>query len=358
MASAVHVDKTHLANVQVVDQPLVSLEDGQLRLRIESFAVTSNNVTYAVIGDLFKYWNFFPAPEGMGIVPMWGHAVIEESRHPQFEAGERVYGYIPMATHLDVLPGKVDEAGFTDMSAHRQEMNSVYNRYSRIAADPEHDPARENQRMIFGPLFKTGFLIEAMFDNNGWNGAQSLVITSASSKTSLALASVARERSPQIRRVGLTAAVNADFVEATGLFHEVIAYGDISALPLVPSVSVDMAGNAAVRRAVHEVLGDNLKYSCLVGATHVDAREDGRTDPPPGPTPTLFFAPDWISALVKQLGPKGFTEAVAASWHQFLAQTDRIIRVETREGLAAAAEAFGQTLRGETYPAVGIVIRP
>ncbi len=358
MARAIHVDKTDLTKVRIADVPQPPLADQGLRLRIESFAVTSNNVTYAVIGDLFKYWNFFPAPDGMGIVPMWGHAVVEESRHPDFEPGERIYGYIPMATHLDVFPGNVDAAGFTDISVHRQGMNSVYNRYSRIAADPEHDPAREAQRMIFGPLFKTGFLIEAMFDNNGWNGAQSLVVTSASSKTSLALASVARDRSPQIRRIGLTSAVNADFVESTGLFHEIVAYGDLSALPRVPSVSVDMAGNAGVRRAIHEVLGDNLKYSCLVGATHVEAREDGRTDPPPGPTPTLFFAPDWVSAMMRQLGPKGFNDAVAASWHKFLTQTDRTIRVDTREGIEAAATAFAEVREGKAYPAVGIVIRP
>ena len=41
--------------------------------------VTANNVTYAVAGDSFKYWDFFPAPEGFGIVPMWGHARVIEN---------------------------------------------------------------------------------------------------------------------------------------------------------------------------------------------------------------------------------------------------------------------------------------
>ncbi len=38
---------------------------------------------------------------------MWGHAVVEASNHAEFAEGERVYGYLPMGTHLDVLPGKV-----------------------------------------------------------------------------------------------------------------------------------------------------------------------------------------------------------------------------------------------------------
>ena len=39
----------------------------------------------------------------------------------------------------------------------------------------------------------------------------------------------------------------------------------------VPSVFVDIAGNAGVRAAVHAKFADNLTYSCAVGATHWDA---------------------------------------------------------------------------------------
>ena len=42
--------------------------------------------------------------------------------------------------------------------------------------------------MIFGPLFKTGFLIEAFMRRNDWFGANQCVLTSASSKTAMALA--------------------------------------------------------------------------------------------------------------------------------------------------------------------------
>jgi hypothetical protein len=47
-----------------------------------------------------------------------------------------------MAEHLDVLPANVTPGGFTDAAAHRQPMSPIYNQYSRLAADPEHDPAR------------------------------------------------------------------------------------------------------------------------------------------------------------------------------------------------------------------------
>lgn len=237
----VHVAKSDLTAAQIVDTPPGPLADGALRLRVETFAVTANNVTYALFGEQMAYWNFFPAPEGFGIVPMWGHAVVEASNVDGIAAGERVYGYLPMGTHLDVLPGKVSRGGFTDMAPHRQPMSPIYNQYSRLAADPEHAPDKEAERMIFAPLFKTGFLIESFMRREGWFGAQALIMTSASSKTAMGLASVARARSPEIERVGLTSAANANFVADSGMYDRVLAYADIGELPDVPSVSVDFA---------------------------------------------------------------------------------------------------------------------
>jgi Protein of unknown function (DUF2855) len=357
MSQIVHVDKARLSEIAVVDAPETALGAGAARLRIESFAVTANNITYAVIGDLFKYWNFFPAPGAMGIVPMWGHAVVEASNHADVAVGERVYGYLPMGSHLDVLPGKVGAGQFTDMSDHRQPMSPFYNQYSRLSADPEHDPAREDARMLFGPLFKTGFLIETMFNREGWYRASQLIMTSASSKTAMALAYCAKTSSPSIRRVGLTSAGNVSFVERTGLYDQVVAYDDIVTLAQVPSVAVDFAGNAAVGRAVHTHLADTLRYSCSVGITHIGARE-APGEPLPGPQPILFFAPDHATATITELGPRGFGEAVAASWKGFLAATDGFIAVDHRDGLSAAADAFLSTVKGEANPAVGIVVRP
>lgn len=357
MPRTVMVEKAALNNASIGYLPETPLAPGHVRLRVESFSVTANNVTYAVIGDMFGYWNFFPAPDGMGVVPMWGHAVVEQSNHPEIAVGERVYGYLPMASHLDVEVGNVTAGGFVDVAAHRQPMSPIYNQYSRLAADPEHDPAREDARMLFGPLFKTGFLIEAMFRREGWFGAEALVMTSASSKTALSLAHCARENSPAIRRIGLTSVSNLSFVKATGLYDQVIAYDAVSSLPRVASVAVDFAGNTALLRSVHETLGDHLRYSCLVGATHVDGRS-GSGEPMPGPAPTLFFAPDHATATIRELGPKGFGEAVARCWNGFVADTDSYVKIDRRQGLDAAREAFLTTLAGRADPARGIIILP
>jgi hypothetical protein len=359
MAATIWVNRSNLHETSVHEETLPVLGDGEVRLKIDSFSVTANNITYAVIGDMFGYWNFFPAAEGQGVVPMWGHATVEASNHPYIAAGERVYGYLPMGEYLDVLPAKISAGGFTDMAAHRQPMSPIYNQYSRVNSDPEHNPLHENARMIFAPLFKTGFLIEDMFRRENWFGAETLLMTSASSKTSMGLASCAKQSSPQIKRIGLTSTGNVAFVQGTGLYNQVLSYDDVAALAHVPTVSVDFAGNSALLRSIHETLGDNLKYSCLVGATHVESRGlGGGGGEMPGPKPILFFAPDHAMASIKEHGAKGFGEAVAKSWKEFLGTVHGTVIFDERTGIAAAAQAYLATLNGTADPAVGIVIKP
>lgn len=357
MTETVWVNRNDLTDLTIHNETLGPLADGAARLRVESFSVTANNVTYAVAGVSMGYWNFFPADEGYGVVPMWGHAVVEQSNHNELRAGERVYGYLPMGTHLDIMPAKVTEGSFFDAAPHRIPMSPIYNQYSRLSADPEHDAERENHRMIFAPLFKTGFLIEDFMRRNDWFGAQILVMTSASSKTSLGLASCAKNLSPNIKRIGLTSPGNVDFTKATGLYDDILTYDDIASLHALPSVTVDFAGNSNVLRSLHETLSDNLKYSCLVGATHVSQRKGGIKGIA-GPEPILFFAPTHAVAAVKSMGPQAFGDAVAAQWHSFLSAVENNVVFEERKGMVSASEAFIGILKNEVSPSAAIVIHP
>ncbi|WP_379921162.1 DUF2855 family protein [Erythrobacter sp. R86502] len=355
----VHVRKADLTQSVLVEVQVSPLPDDAVRLAVESFSVTANNVTYAVVGDGFKYWDFFPAPEGYGIVPMWGHAQVIESRHAEIAVGERLYGYLPMASHLDVLPGRVTPGGFLDIAAHRQPMSPVYNSYTRLAADPEHDPAREGERMIFAPLFRTGFLIEYFLRGADWFGAEQLIVTSASSKTAMGLASVAKTLSPTIRRIGLTSQQNVAFVESCGLYDDVVTYADLERLPVLRSVSVDFAGNADLLARVHRHFDAALAHSALVGMTHIEARSaSGAGEPLPGPKPAMFFAPDHAVAFFKTHGPDEGGKLVASAWRDFLAVTEGTVAIERHSGLAAAREVFAAMVAGQIDPAKGIVIEP
>lgn len=68
----------------------IDLASDQVLLKIAKFGFTSNNVTYATLGEAMRYWDFFPAPEGWGRVPVWGYADVARSAHPEIAEGERV----------------------------------------------------------------------------------------------------------------------------------------------------------------------------------------------------------------------------------------------------------------------------
>src|SRR5450432_1735781 len=76
------------------------LPDEALLVKVDRFAFTANNITYAVLGDQLKYWQLFPAPDDFGNIPVWGFGEVIASKHPGVSEGERLFGYFPIATYL------------------------------------------------------------------------------------------------------------------------------------------------------------------------------------------------------------------------------------------------------------------
>ncbi len=336
----------------------VELQTGQVLLAVDAFAFTANNITYAVFGDSFMYWNFFPAPEGWGRVPVWGFASVARSANPALREGERIYGYLPMSSYVVVEADRVTPGAFHDAAAHRQSMSVFYNQYLRVLADPGYDPRREAEQMLFRPLFATAFLIDDFLAAEGFFGARSVVVSSASSKTSLALACQLHRRGrAACEVVGLTSARNAAFVRELGTYHRVVPYGEVATLDrTVPTVFVDMAGDAAVTSAVHRHFGDALRYSCAVGGTHWERLALGLEVP--GPTPTLFFAPDRLTQRMKEWGAEGFQARLGEAWARFLPQIDGSMTVERSSGREALERVYRATLDGTADPRKGYVLSP
>ena len=336
----------------------VKLAPGEVLLAVDAFAFTANNITYAVFGDIMQYWNFYPAPEGLGRVPVWGFATVARSANPEVREGERVYGYLPMSTHFVVKADRVHAGGFDDASPHRQAMSPFYNQYVRTAADPGYDPEREVEQMVFRPLFATGFLIDDFLDENDFFGARSVVISSASSKTSIGLAFCLHRRGrDRCEVVGLTSERNRAFVEGLGCHHRVGAYEDVRRLPsTTPTVFVDMAGDGDVTSAVHHHFGAALRHSCQVGGTHWERIAFGAELP--GPAPVLFFAPDRIAKRIADWGAAGLQRKLGEAWASFLPRLDGWISVERAAGRDAMQRVYLATLDGRADPSKGYILSP
>ena len=112
-----------------------TLPQDALLVKVDRFALTANNITYAVLGDELKYWHLFPAPTGFGNIPVWGFGEVIASKHPNVPVGERLFGYFPMATHLVIEATGVSKRGLRDGAAHRQGVAPVYNAYARVSGD-------------------------------------------------------------------------------------------------------------------------------------------------------------------------------------------------------------------------------
>lgn len=345
------VDKTDLRQAQFRPAAAPDLADGEARLAVERFALTANNITYAVYGETMRYWDFFPGPEGFGRIPVWGYATVEASNNPDVAVGQRFYGYYPISTHLVVQP-RPTRTGFADAAPHRRDLPAVYNQYQAVGAP---GPADDDQALL-RPLFITAFLIDDFLDENAMFGARSTVLSSASSKVAIGLAFLLKQRGGT-KVVGLTSPRNAAFVEGLGLYDQVVTYGEAGAALIDgPAVFVDFAGDAPLLRTIHERFGDALAYNCRVGGTHWEAAPgDGAL---PGPRPVFFFAPDRIRKRVADWGPGGFDQRHDQAWAPFAADAPRWLKVTHRMGQEAIAETYQAVLEGRARPAEGYILTP
>jgi hypothetical protein len=355
LATCFEVRRDDLRSSRFSDEPLGELAPGAVELHIDRFALTANNVTYAVAGEAMRYWNFFPAEPGWGRVPVWGFADVARSTLPALPPGERLYGYFPMATHLVVRPESLAAGSFIDGSAHRAGLPPVYNQYRRVAADPGYDAALEDRQAVLQPLFITGWLLADLVSDEAAS-ARSVVIASASSKTAIGLAaSLARAGGVEV--VGLTAARNAAFVEKLGCYDRVVAYDAISSLSASdPTVFVDMAGNTAVKAAVHQRFGDRLARSIRVGVTHW---EQGSLAAPslPGPKPEVFFAPTRIQKRTRDWGARALQERMGEAWRAFALDSRRWLDIRIGRGREAVERAYRETLEGAARPDEGRILQ-
>ena len=310
-------------------------------MRVERFGLSSNNVTYATQGDRLGYWQVFPAPDGWGRIPAWGYARAVASRSPALAEGQLVFGFVPMGGHFTVSP-RPHRIGFVDAAPHRAGLSPVYNLY--LPAAGEEDDAA----LVMRPLFGTSLVLDWRLSDAGFDGARTVILTSASSKTCYGLAHLLRGR--EVETIGLTSPVRRAWVKGLDLYDRVLAYDEVDDLDAPGgAVLVDFAGDRTLLRGIHERLGDVLRRSILVGFTHWDA--EPAEAPLPGPAPEFFFAPTEMVRRGRELG-----ERYAVEWQGFAPVAARAMRIRRVSGGDELVAVYRELLAGRADPAVGHVV--
>lgn len=355
MNTTLLVRKDQLGQTRLATEDDSPLAQGQVRVTVEQFALTSNNITYAAFGDAMNYWQFFPTKEaGWGIVPVWGFGTVVQSLHPGVAVGERLWGYWPMAGSAVLQPERLSEQGFRDTAPHRAQLHAVYNQYTRCNTDPFYTPDTEAAQAILRPLFITSWLIDDFMGDNAFFGAQRMLLSSASSKTAYGTAFQLAQRDG-VEVVGLTSAGNKAFCAGLGCYSRVLAYDQLGELLAgEPCVYIDFAGNAELRREIHTRFTD-LRYSCSIGGTHVE--QLGGAKDLRGPRATLFFAPAQIKKRQADWGAQALNERLVAAWQAFRKKaTDPSapwLKVQQHRGPQEVQAAYATVLAGRGDPRLG-----
>lgn len=349
------VRKDDLADTRVTSLDAPDLEEGEILVKVDRFALTANNITYGVVGERIGYWKFFPADAEWGVIPVWGFGDVVESRHPGVASGERLYGYFPMATHVVLRPDKLRDERLVDGAPHRSELPAVYNAYARTAGEPHYDASMDDERMLLFPLYATSFCLYDFLRDNDYFGASQVIVGSASSKTAIGLAYALHADSGSPASVGLTSGGNRSKVESLGLYDSVATYDAISEIDdSQPTVIIDMSGNGAVLSALHARLGDNMKYTSNVGLTHLNDNEMGpdfireRS--------AMFFAPGHIQKRAGDWGPGEFEKKAFRFWHDAATRSRDWLVIEYERNMDGLAEAYARVLEGRSSPEKGIIV--
>ncbi|RAO72953.1 uncharacterized protein BHQ10_008965 [Talaromyces amestolkiae] len=147
-----------------------ALLPSSVRVRAKIVSLTSNNLTYAALADVWNLWNLYPVPQTSpapyndqatwGIVPAWGYATVLESSIADLPSGTSLWGYWPASGHaVDLqLSREEPEGHWVETSPGRQFMLSLYNRYIVVDTQTE-DLERLGWGSSVRPTWVCGYLL-------------------------------------------------------------------------------------------------------------------------------------------------------------------------------------------------------
>lgn len=258
-----------------------------------------------------------------------------------------------MADRFVAEPGKITEHGFRDMASHRQANAAIYNNYDFISKNARIKPGMDYLPII-RPLFTTSYLLYHFFNDNQSFGAKQVILTSASSKTAMAMAAVLKDHQSEmgIKIIGTTSSGNKSFVESTGFYDEVYSYNDVDQIKNISTSVADFSGNKQFLLQLDEFLGDELKFISAIGLTDWESNND----PAPVAKAKFFFAPTYAQEKFNQWGVAEGTRMIQKAMMKFIAQVAPMIQLNRQKDLDSLKQHFDDMVKGNVNPKEGLLI--
>ena len=230
-----------------------------------------------------------------------------------------------------------------------------------MSGEANYDASSDNARALLNPLHVTSFCLCDALQDEGYHGAEQILVLSASSKTAIGMAQGLADDESAPTVVGITSRPNYDFVKSLGCYDEIICYDELDAIDASKTaVIVDMAGNRAVLGAIHGPLGDNMLNCVSVGMTHWETLSD--KDPLAAKInrerSSFFFAPSHVQKRIGDWGQDGFNQRTGAFMMARMQQSKGWMSVETITDFDAFTAVYADVVVGKMNPNEGLIVLP
>jgi hypothetical protein len=345
-----------LHEMRVVDEAVRPPVGGEVLLAVQRFAVASNNLTYALLGDQLGHWAPFPAASaGWGRVPAWGHAVVIDCDPALTAVGTRWSGYLPMATHFVVRAERHGDR-LRAVSPERAGMLPLYRDLSPVVTGEADDGERAAVAVAMLPGVASA-LIDDMVTGTGIGR---VVVSSATSKTALTSALLLSRRGIEV--VGITSHPHVEAAWRAGVYDTVVAYEDVDTIASSSdAVYLDVAGRSTVTAAVHSRLGPSLRRSIAVGGSHRAASNGTGQQPPPvppGPPIERFNTGERRVELVTEFGERMVTDLEDRARRAVVDWASTHVHVPVTAGVENTPQVWERIVRGDVAPLTAPVVAP
>ena len=344
----VEVNRSELSASRILTETGQQLAQGELLIDIDRLAISANNITYALLGDSFGYWNLFPSTRPWGRIPAWGYGQVVETLNGDIPVGTRLYGLFPMASQVTIR-AEASGSAIVDTSEHRSSIDPVYNRY---VIDSTSSESQMNSYALLRPLIVMSFVLAEYLRGQCFFRASNIVVTSASSKTALGLGLLLGS---EVRTVGVTSPENLGFVAAAQCFaHTATYHDDLEDIMTGDCLILDFAGDDLLI----ERLRGSARGVCKVlrtGQTHPRAGGGAETSRQGSDT---FFAPEHIKRLTRAWGHSLFDEKLRSAIAKFEGASRPWYREAKLTGPYALGEAVTSLVNGLADPSLLMIARP
>ena len=116
-----------------------------------------------------------------------------------------------------------------------------------------------------------------------------------------------------------------------------------------------MAGHYGAMKDIHEHFDDHVKYSCKIGATHLENLK-GDMSVFPGAKPTFFFAPTQAQKRTEEWGAGEVQKRIGMSLKEFQIHSDQWLKATNDNGFEVIRDKFVNMLNGNISPNVGTIL--